>query len=100
MNSHVFLRALGITSPEAFQRAETTRLLHALHIAPEIRFDGSNSNSGHSVQTHNQQNGTKSQRKGGGATPPSEVTTDSMSERVWAHMAGVNCLTIDRFEGR
>ena len=70
-------RALGTTSPQALQRAETSRLLHSIQVAPGVRFDGSDA--------------------------PAQATSsrDVEDERVvWAHQAGVNCLTIDRFEGR
>lgn len=76
MNSHLFGRALGSISPQAFQRAETTRLLHALTLAPGIKFDG---------------------RQAG---DQDAVPAQGAPEEIWAHRAGTNCLVIDRFEGR
>ena len=70
-------RALGTISPQALQRAETSRLLHSIQAAPGVRFDGSD------------------------APPQAAGSREAEDERdVWAHQAGVNCLTIDRFEGR
>ncbi|MCJ1276284.1 hypothetical protein MMC21_004089 [Puttea exsequens] len=79
MTSNLLGRSLGIISPRGFQRTETSRLLHALQAAPGVRFDGSDE----SVQAH---------RTGG--------EEDGQAEPAWAHRAGVNCITIDRFEGR
>lgn len=76
MNSYLFGRALGTVSPQALQRAHSTGLLHAIQPAPGIRFDGSDG------QSH----ADKSERKERNA--------------VCAHKAGVNCITIDKFEGR
>ena len=73
MNSYLFGRALGTVSPQALQRAHSTGLLHAIQPAPGIRFDGRDSQS-HAEQPER------------GA--------------VCAHKAGVNCITIDKFEGR
>ena len=70
-------RALGTISPQALQRAETSRLLHSIQVAPGVKFDGSD------------------------APAQAASSRDGDDERdVWAHQAGVNCLTIDRFEGR
>lgn len=70
MNALLLNRALGVISPPAFQRHETTRLLHALQSAA-VRFDGS-------------------------AQPDS----DALPEEAKAHAAGVNAMTVDKFEGR
>ena len=70
-------RALGTISPQVLQRAETSRLLHSIQAAPGVRFDGSD------------------------APAQAASSREVEDERdVWAHQAGVNCLTIDRFEGR
>ena len=71
-------RALGTISAQALQRAETSRLLHSIQAAPGIRFDGSDAPAQ--------------------ATSSRDVEDDERD--VWAHLAGVNCITIDRFEGR
>ena len=77
MNSYLFGRALGTFSPAAFQRAELSRLLHALEAAPAVRFDGSDISS---ESTEPGSGGDKGDR--------------------WAHRAGLNCITIDKFEGK
>lgn len=80
MTSNLFGRALGSISPHALQKAETSRLLSSLQAAPSIRFDGSDG----AAPTKAQHNGDGKDELGG----------------MWAHKAGVNCLAIDRFEGR
>jgi DNA excision repair protein ERCC-8 len=80
MTSNLFGRALGIISPQALQKAETSRLLHSLQAAPGIKFDGSDG----PLQ------GPSSRDEG----------EEGQEETMWAHKAGVNCITIDRFEGR
>lgn len=82
MTSNLFGRALGTISPQALQRAETSRLLNSLQTAPGIRFDGSDGAAPASAQQHR-----------------SGVGEDGSGE-VWAHKAGVNSLAIDKFEGR
>jgi hypothetical protein len=80
MTSNLFGRALGTVSPRALQQAETSRLLHSLQAAPEISVDGSD---GSVLQQESENADEEGQMQG-----------------IWAHRAGVNCLTIDRFEGR
>lgn len=80
MTSNLFGRALGSISPHAVQKAQTSRLLNSLQAAPGIRFDGSTG----AALTKAQQHGDEE---------------DELGE-VWAHKAGVNCLAVDRFEGR
>lgn len=80
MTSNLFGRALGIVSPQALQKAEMSRLLHALQAAPGIRFEGSD---GPEQETGSESDDAEREEK-----------------VVWAHRAGVNCITIDRFEGR
>lgn len=77
MNSYLFGRALGTFSPQALQRAESSRLLHALETAPAVQFDGRDSSA------------ASTGRRDGGE-----------SDSAWAHKAGLNSLTIDKFEGR
>lgn len=80
MTSNLLGRALGSISPHAVQKAQTSRLLNSLQAAPGIRFDGSTGAALTKAQQH-------------------EDEEDELSE-VWAHKAGVNCLAVDRFEGR
>ncbi|KAL9632785.1 MAG: hypothetical protein Q9164_005104 [Protoblastenia rupestris] len=81
MPHNLLARASGTLSQRSFEQAETSNLLHSIEAAPAIRFDGSD---GRIPVTHNR---------------PGEVG-DVEKHAVWAHRAGVNCLTIDRFEGR
>ena len=83
MTSNLFGRALGTISPQALQKAETSRLLSSLQAAPGIRFDGSSDGAAPaSAQQHPNGDG------------------EDGSDGVWAHKAGVNSLAIDKFEGR
>ena len=80
MTSNLFGRALGVISPQALQKAETSRLLSSLQAAPGIRFDGSDG----AAPAKTQRSGDEEDALGG----------------IWAHKSGVNCLAIDSFEGR
>ena len=82
MTSNLFGRALGSISPQALQKAETSRLLSSLQAAPGIRFDGSDGATATRVQ---HRNGDEE---------------DEQGVRISAHKAGVNSIAIDRFEGR
>lgn len=83
MNSFLLNRTIGSISPPVLQRAQTTRLVHAISPTPGVRFR--NEQTGADVSsTADGQDGCQ----GGGA------------EQIWAHKAGVNALAIDRFEGR
>ncbi|KAH7062303.1 WD40-repeat-containing domain protein [Macrophomina phaseolina] len=70
MNALLLNRALGAISPAAFRRHETSRLLHSLQ-PTSLRFDSS-----------------------------AQLEDDTLPEDLRAHAAGVNAMTIDRFEGR
>lgn len=80
MTLNLFGRALGSISPYALQKAETSRLLSSLQAAPDIRFDGSDG----VAPTKAEHDGDEEEKQDG----------------IWAHKSGVNCLTIDKFEGR
>ena len=80
MTSNLFGRALGSISPQALQKAETSRLLSSLQAAPGVRFDGSDG----ATRVRTKGNGHEEDEVGG----------------ICAHKAGVNSLAIDRFEGR
>lgn len=77
MNSYHLGRSLGTFSPQALQRAEAYRFLNAIDAAPGIRFDGRDS-----------------------STITSRFDGAGLEDEVWAHKAGVNCIAIDKFEGR
>ena len=80
---HLLGRALGALSQDAFASAERSRLLHELQAHPGTKFDGSRRSE------------TAQGSKRHGADDEKEE-----DQPVWAHKAGVNCITIDRFEGR
>lgn len=90
MNSQLFGRALGTISPQSVQRATTTQLLRAIDAAPQVQFDGTEgvaaSSTSASGTTTSAYDGSR-----GGASRGGEVV---------AHRAGVNCLVVDKFEGR
>ncbi|KAI4199722.1 MAG: hypothetical protein LQ348_001839 [Seirophora lacunosa] len=81
MNSQLLGRALGTAGPEALQRAELTRRLHAIQAAPRVLFDGRNGQYA-------------------AATERAIESGDDAGVSTRAHRAGVNCIAIDRFEGR
>ena len=76
MTSYLLSRSLGLTGPQALQKAQTTRLLNALQASPNVRFDSSD-NTG--VRKYHE---------------------DGSTDDVWAHRTGVNTLVIDKFESR
>ena len=78
MNSYLLGRELGTVSSKSLQRAGTNRLLLALQAAPAVKFDGTDRAPNAASQNHGTGTG----------------------EYVWAHKAGVNCIAIDKFEGR
>ena len=81
MNSYLLNRSLGVTGPQALQQVQTARLLHALQAASDVRFDSSDEiRSAPERSSHGEDEG--------------------LGSEVWAHRAGVNCLAIDKFEGR
>lgn len=83
MNSFLLNRTIGSISPPVLQRAQTTRLIHAISPTPGVQFR--NEHTGTNVAfTAGQQD--EDQGRG--------------TEQIWAHKAGVNALAIDRFEGR
>jgi len=84
MNSFLLNRALGSVSSNVFHVAQTTRLVHNLEPAPGIRFS--------SLRAPRR---TESR----GDATPSDDEHDPTEDEV-AHNSGVNCLAIDKFEGR
>ena len=80
MNALLFNRSLGSNGPQALQRAQTAQLLEILQPAPNVLFDSNDVDI--SARSHRLHDGED-------AEYPS-----------WAHRAGVNSITIDRFEGR
>lgn len=81
MNSYLLNRSLGVTGPQALQQVQTTRLLHALQAAPNVRFDSSDE-----IRSAPER--------------PDRGEDERAGSDVWAHRAGVNCLAIEKFEDR
>lgn len=82
MDSFLLNRQLGSVSPQALSAAQNQRLLGALQLAPDENYVWRASPS-YSESTDIHEN----------VTAPSELHSK-------AHTAGVNAITIDRFEGR
>jgi len=77
MNTFLLNRALGSVSHQSLARAQSDRLVHSIQLANRIKlsYNGSDGISG--------------------------VNTKDGSTKVpVAHPAGVNTITVDRFEGR
>lgn len=85
MNSYLLNRALGSVNPDAFQVAQTTRLVHHLEPAPGIRFS-----SRRAAPTEQAQDDATLL----------DQERDPTADDVFAHKSGVNCLAIDPFESR
>ena len=73
MNSFLLNRSLGSISPAALARAQNTRLVHAIQPASDVSL---------SIKA-----------------PDSDSDEDALRNGV-AHPAGVNSITVDKFEGR
>ncbi|KAJ9224790.1 hypothetical protein DTO271D3_4095 [Paecilomyces variotii] len=86
MNSYILNRQLGSISPSAFHVAQTSRLAHLLEPAPGIRF---NSRQRTVLRANSVAND--------GAERVIRVPT---IEDLSAHVAGVNVLAIDQYDGR
>lgn len=81
MNSLLLNRQLGSISPQAFATAQNNRLLRSLQSAPDVKFV---------LQAPEATYSERGKRDGA-----IHLGTGSK-----AHEAGVNSITIDRFEGR
>lgn len=81
MDSQLLGRALGTAGPETLQRAVLSRQLHAIQAAPEVGFDGQETRSRDHEDLQDE-------------------VDESTGHGKRAHQAGVNCIAIDRFEGR
>lgn len=83
MNSFLLNRTIGSISPPVLQRAQTTRLVHAIFPTPGVWFRDEQTGADVASTADQQDQGQ-----------------DGGTEQIWAHKAGVNALAIDRFEGR
>ena len=80
MNNFLFSRALGSVSQQALARAQHDRLVHSLQAAENIRL---------TYRSKEQQ-----------AAGNEKLKDDALKTKDVAHPAGVNSITIDKFEGR
>jgi DNA excision repair protein ERCC-8 len=83
MNQLLFDRSTGSLSPQAVARIQTSQLIHAIQPAPRQRFDGGEKET---ALTHAAESGA------------SQANVEEV-EKIWAHQAGVNALSID-IDGR
>lgn len=87
LTTSLLSRSLAQTSPRDLARAQNSRLIHALQPAPRVRFEGEASGRAEAV--------------GDGTGEPDDSNDDEAGVRtVFAHRAGVNAITVDKFEGR
>lgn len=80
MNSFLLNRQLGSISPQALANAQNNRLLASLRGAPNVKF--ALRTPGEAESSNDNQN------------------DESLEQEPKAHGAGVNSITVDRFEGR
>lgn len=78
MNQPLFDRSTGDLCPKAFARIQTSHVVHAIQLAPRLRFNG----------------GEKEvlpvdDERGSPAVPAAS------EEKIWSHQAGANALAID-----
>jgi DNA excision repair protein ERCC-8 len=78
MNQLLFERSSGNLSPQAFAQIQTSQLVHTILPAPRLRFDGGEKETVPS--------------SGENGDPP---TSTEGADKIWAHQAGVNALSID-----
>lgn len=82
MNQFLFDRSTGILKPNAFARLQSTHLVYDIQQASSYQFDGGE-NSGADLETF-----------------VTEADVNNGDVKACAHLAGINALVVDRFEGR
>jgi DNA excision repair protein ERCC-8 len=82
MNRLLFDRSTGSLKPNAFARLQSTHLVYDIQQAPGHQFDG-----GESSRVDLETVGTV-------------ADVDNGNVKSCAHLAGINALVVDRFEGR
>jgi len=87
LTTALFSRSLAQTSPRDLARAQNSRLIHALQPAPRVRFEDEAPERAEAV--------------GDGTGVLGDSDDDEVGGRTsFAHRAGVNAITVDKFEGR
>jgi DNA excision repair protein ERCC-8 len=79
MNQLLFDRSTGTLSPQAFARTQISQRVHLIQPAPSLHFDGGEKE-------------TVPASSGVNGEPP--VIAD-IQQKIWAHQAGVNALSLD-----
>jgi DNA excision repair protein ERCC-8 len=79
MNQLLFDRSTGSLKPKAFARIQSTHLVYNIQQAPSHQFDGGESSS---------------------VDLETEANVGNGNVKACAHLAGINALVVDRFEGR
>jgi DNA excision repair protein ERCC-8 len=79
MNHLLFDRSTGTLSPQAFARIQTAQRIHSIAPGPRLRFDGGEKET---VFTTSAEDGDPQ-------------PTVEEPEKIWAHQAGVNALSLD-----
>ncbi|KAG0645034.1 DNA excision repair ckn1 [Hyphodiscus hymeniophilus] len=79
MNQLLYDRSAGSLSPQAFALVQTAQRLHAVQPSPRLLFDG-----GEKEEAPVNSDGTGKLRE-----------TADLAEKIWAHQAGVNSLSLD-----
>ncbi len=82
MNQLIFDRSTGALKPNAFARLQSTYLISNIQQAPNHQFDG-----GECPKVNSDTIGTVA-----------DVAHSNV--KACAHLAGINALVVDRFEGR
>jgi DNA excision repair protein ERCC-8 len=82
MNRLLFDRSTGSLKPNAFARLQSTRLIYDIQQAPNHKFDG-----GENSRVDSE-------------TVSTEADVDNDNVKACAHLAGINALVVDQFEGR
>lgn len=78
MNQLLFDRSTGDLGPKAFARIQTSHLVHAIQLAPRLRFSGGEKEI---LPVDDER--------------ASSVPPTVSEERIWSHQAGANALAID-----
>lgn len=93
MNTFLLNRALGSVSPQALARAQNERLLHSLQPAKDVSLS-------YKEDIEGQRPHERSQLELDDDHGIFEGDDRTSNKTAIAHPAGVNSITIDRFEGR
>jgi len=104
LSHHILQRSISpqSTSPSILAQFQSTRLLHAIQPAPDVRFESaSTGGAAVSLPTHATVSSRIKRGREDEAQDEDGGAGRGESERkIVAHRAGINSITVDRFEGR